>query len=184
MPVKKTPKKSVSQKKRKEIHEAANSISGLLIEHVSFDENSNDTNREFNPPSHKYMLSAEKRREHQKKRFTVFVGVGTVILALCILWFVNIRTFFFDSKFNTSTEEQLLSNLKQNFENTVGLVGERPTTLVTTTRPVDQEQLKAALIAGLLASSTTSTASSTVITITSTTTSSVQINSTSTTSTP
>jgi len=175
MPVKKPHKKTVSSKKRKEIREAANSIPGLLIEHVSFDENTGDDNREFTQPSHQYMLSPEKRLEHQKKRFTVFVGVSTIVLALCILWFVNIRSSFFDSKFSTSTEEQLLSNLKQNFENTVGLVTERPTTSQTTTTPVNEEQLKAALLAGLLASSTTSTVN---------TTSTVSTTTTSTTSTP
>ena len=181
MPVKKTKKKSVSPKKRKEIREAANSIPGLIIEHVAFDESPDNNNREPINPSHKYMISAEKRREHQKKRFTVFVGVGTVVLALCILWFVNIRSSFFDSKFSTSNEEQLLSNLRQNFENTVGLVADRPiilaTSTPTSTQSVNQEQLKNALLAGLRASNTTSTASSSV------STSTVQSNTT-TTSTP
>ncbi len=156
MPVKKT----VSSKKRKEIHEAANSIPGLIIEHVTFADKEN--NPEQNKSKHKYMLSVEKQREHQKKRFTVFIGVGTVMLVLGVLWVFNIKTFFFDSKHTLSQEEELLGTVKQNFDNTVGLVTANADTLATSSRQeevVSAEQLKAALIAGLLVSSTPATTS-------------------------
>ncbi len=165
MPVKKKP---VSSKKRKEIRDAANSIPGLIIEHVSFEKNEPGPSDQKNTKSpHKYMLSNEKRLEHQKKRLTVFIGVGVVVLALVALWVVNVRTFFFDTKHTLSNEEQLIDKIKKNFDNTVGLVSEaRPTFSSTTeTKAPTPEALKAAVLAGLLsASSSTSTALSSTTT--------------------
>lgn len=161
MPVK---KKSVSPKKRKEFREAANSIPGLIIEHVSFKEDNSLDNK--TKPSSKYMLSNEKRLEHQKKRLTVFIGVGIIVLALGALWVVNVRSFFFDTKHTLSNEEQLVDKIKKNFDTTVGLVTPRPTLASSTQNiPVNTETLRAAVIAGLLsASSSTTTAPSSTTT--------------------
>lgn len=168
MPVKKA-KKTVSSKKRKEIHEAANSIPGLIIEHVAF--NKDEEPQEKERSNHKYMLSVDKQKEHQKKRFTVFVGVGTIMLVLCGLWFLNVKTFFFDSNYNISKEEQLLNTVKQNFDNTVGLVaGNKGATTTTNPEVLSKEHLKAALIAGLLVSSTPSSATSSATTTSTTST--------------
>lgn len=164
MPVK---KKSVSSKKRKEIRDAANSIPGLIIEHVSFEKTQANTAEQKNTKSpSKYMLSNEKRLEHQKKRLTVFIGVGIVVLALGTLWVVNVRSFFFDTKHTLSNEEQLVNKIKQNFDTTIGQVTPRPTLASSTQNaPVDTETLRAAVIAGLLsASSTTPTSSSSTTT--------------------
>lgn len=160
MPVK---KKSVSPKKRKEIREAANSIPGLIIEHVSFKNSDASSHTKHATQMSKYMLSEEKRIEHKKKRIAVFIAVGTIILALLVLWFVNISSFFFDTKHTFSNEEQLIDKIKQNFDTTVGLVSPRPTLPSSTENAtVSTETLRAAVIAGLL--STSSTISSTTLT--------------------
>lgn len=161
MPVKAS-KKTISQKKRREIHDAAASIPGLIIEHVAFGKNSSARDSGNNDrPNKRYMLSDEKRREHQKKRTTVAIGVGSVVLILAILWVVNIKTFFFDSKHSISVEETILKAVKNDFKSTVGTISEDKPTIASSTENILQTaSLQAALIAGLEASSTSSPATS------------------------
>ncbi len=175
MPVKAT-KKTVSHEKRKEIREAARSIPGLIIEHVSFDQNNSvDNNDETPKHNKKYMLSDAKRREHQKKKNTMLIGVGIVIAVLIGLWIVNMKSFFFDSKHTLSSEEVLLNNIRNDYNSTVGLLDERPKVVSTTLENIRQEELqkenlKAALLAGFLSTtSTTSTESLSTSTSTSST---------------
>ncbi len=171
MPVKKTTKKSVSKQDRKEIREAARSIPGLIIEHVSFDQNTSMNDDEGTNYNKKYMQSAEKRREHLKKRNTMLFGVGIVVLVLCGMWILNMKSFFFDSKHSISSEQALLSSIRNDYNNTVGLLSAQ-TTETSSTEPVATEKpvdLRAALIAGLEAASTSS---STLGTATSSTTTS------------
>ncbi len=168
MPVTKPNKKIVSQEKREEIREAVGSIPGLLIEHVPFDQN-NSEDDEDNDINHnkKYMLSDEKRREHKKKKSTMFFGVGIVVIVLGVLWIVNLKTFFFDSKHSLSNEGLLLDKIKNDYNNTLGKLGERPEIVSSTVNAINEQtipeaDLKAALLAGLASISTTSsTASST-----------------------
>lgn len=182
MPVKKN-KKSLSTKKRKEIREAANSIPGLLIEHVSFTNTDDQSKKSEAKINQKYMLSPEKQKEQQKKRFTVFLGVGTIVIALFSLWVFNIRSFFFDSKHTLSNEEQLIDKLKKNFDSTVGLVGSPPTLPTSTPeKNLNIETLKAAVIAGLLESSTPTTSSLPSEQLSTTTISNIMINTTTTSS--
>ncbi len=178
MPVKAT-KKTVSQKKRKEIREAARSIPGLIIEHVSFDQNNSQDNNETPGHNKKYMLSDAKRREHQKKKNTMLIGVGIVVAVLIGLWLVNMKSFFFDSKHSISSEEALLNSIRNDYNSTIGLLEERPKVVSSTLENIRQEELqkenlKAALLAGLLAtSSTTSTETTSTNT---TTTSTIETN--------
>ncbi len=179
MPVKAT-KKTVSHEKRKEIREAARSIPGLIIEHVSFDQNNSmDNNNETPTHNKKYMLSDAKHREHQKKKNTMLMGVGIVVVVLIGLWIVNMKSFFFDSKHSISSEEALLSSIRNDYNSTIGLLGERPQVVSSTLEAIKQEELqkenlKAALLAGFL--STSSTTSTEMNSISTSTTSTLDIN--------
>ena len=136
------------------------------------------------------MMSDEKRREHRKKKTGVFVGVGIIVLVLCILWVMNIKSFFFDSKHSTSVEESLLGSIKNDFENTVGQLSERPSIVSSTVEAItsstatqdqqQEEKLKAALIASLVAEVNSSTSS----TVSTSSTTPIENTTTSTTSTP
>jgi len=170
MPVKKTipperdkPKKVISKHDRKEIREAVGSIPGLIIEHVSFDQNNSmsDENENINH-NKRFMLSDEKRREHQKKKNTMFIGVGIVILVLAGLWIINMKSFFFDNKHSISSEEALLGTIKNDFDATIGRLNAAPTETSSPPKTVPEEDLKSALLAGFASvSSTSSTVSST-----------------------
>ena len=163
MPVKAN-KKTISQKKRKEIHDAASSIPGLIIEHVAFGHKASSGGDEDNRPNKRYMLSDEKRRERQKKTSTVAIGVGIVLIVLGILWVINLKTFFFDSKHSTSIEQEILNAVKTDFKETVGTVTkDRPTIASSTENVIETANLQAALIAGLASASASSTTSSTVV---------------------
>lgn len=170
MPVKKTTKKVVSKQDRKEIRDAVGSIPGLIIEHVSFDQNNSmndddirDDENENNSHNKRFMLSDQKRREHQKKKNTMFAGVGIVLLLLIGLWIVNMKTFFFDNKHNISNEEALLGTIKNDFNTTIGRLEKQP--LVTSSPPkaIREEDLKSALLAGLASVSTTSSSASSTL---------------------
>jgi cytoskeletal protein RodZ len=169
MPVKKNTKKVVSKQDRKEIRDAVGSIPGLIIEHVSFDKNNslgedivNDDNEKITH-NKRFMLSDEKRREQQKKKNTMFIGVGVVLLVLALLWVINIKSFFFDSKHSISNEETLLGTIKNDFDNTIGkLEKQNPTTSSPSpTKIILEKDLQSALLAGLASVSSTSSTLST-----------------------